>query len=118
MDLIEQSLSIIVFCLVIFGVVWLVRKGLSLIFPKLNKKDTKLNKVWEELLLPLMPMVFGGTAGWLISSYPYPELFTSTTAHVFFGIFCGLISGLTYRLVKQNIMKKIGKNNTSGPYTK
>jgi len=121
MDLIESSLSIIVFCLAVFAIVWVVRTVLCLIFPKLKQKNTKLNKIWEEFLLPVLPIIFGGSAGGLFSGYPYPELFVTTTAHVFFGLFCGLISGLVYRLIKQNIMKKIGKKVTPeepGPYVK
>jgi uncharacterized membrane protein len=111
MDLIEQSLSIIVFCLAIFAITWVIRKGLELIFPKLLEKDTKLKKVWEEYILRLIPIIFGGVLGGLITSYPYPETFETGVARVFFGIFCGLISTLVYRLIKRNILNKIGANS-------
>lgn len=107
MDIIEQSLTIIVFCLVLFFTAWVFRKGLELTFPKLVAKGTKLHKVWREFILPLVPVLFGGLAGGLFSTYPYPELFASTISHIFFGMFCGLISGLTYRLVKQNLLKNV-----------
>jgi hypothetical protein len=115
-DLIEQSLTTVVFCLVIFGVVWVFRTGLELLFPKLVAEGTKLNKVWREFILPLVPIVFGGLAGGLFSSYPYPELFTSTVSHVFFGMFGGLVSGLVYRLTKQNLLKDASGEYKDGPY--
>lgn len=107
MDIIEQSITIIVYCLAVFGIVYIIRKVLEFSIPKLLVLNTKLNKFWQELALPTMPVIIGGLAG-LIPQYPYPVQFISTYSHVFFGIFCGLISGLVYRLVKQNFVKKTG----------
>ena len=107
MDFITQSTSVIVLCLVIFSLAWIIRNSFETFWAKLLVKGTKLNKVWEELVLPTLPLVLGGVIGGFVEFYPYPEQFTGTTSRVFFGIFAGLISGLIYRLVKQNLLKKI-----------
>ena len=107
MDFVEQSMYVGVFCLAIFAVVHVLRLIAEYFIPKLLEDGTKLNSFYKKVLLPVVPVIFGGVTGGLVSSYPYPELFKSTISHVFFGLFCGLVSGLVYRVVKANLLKKI-----------
>lgn len=118
MDIITQSLAIIVFCLALFGISWVIRKCVEVSLPKILIFGTTINRFWRELILPVMPIVVGALAG-LIPSYPYPALFVSTYSHILFGIFCGLICGLVYRLMKQNLLNKLksatGENKPEDP---
>lgn len=108
MDFVEQSMYVGVFCLAIFAIIHVLRIVLEYFIPKLLDEETKLGGLYKKVLLPVVPVIFGGVAGGLISSYPYPEMFTSTISHIFFGLFCGLLSGLVYRVVKASLLKKIG----------
>lgn len=111
MTFIEQSWYVVVFCLAIFAIVFMLRKILEFFAPSLLSSGTKFGKFYTEVLLPILPVFLGGLSGGIFSSYPYPEMFTSFIAHVFFGLFCGLISGLVYRVIKAGLLKKIGDNN-------
>lgn len=99
LEAVEQFLSIatIVFCLVVAFLVLIQRRIAETAFPKIKR-----NKYWRGLFLPLGPAATGFLLSWLVTSYPYPELFAnSSVARAFFGITCGLASGVVYRIFKQ-----------------
>jgi hypothetical protein len=105
-DILSQLLTLatLVFSIAIFVLVWFQRRVVELVFPKVLTK-----KYWRELVVPAWPVVTGGFIAALISSYPYPDVFKNTwSARCAFGIFCGLFSGLVYRLTKKNLLEKLG----------
>lgn len=105
-DILSQLLTLatLVFTTAIFVLVWLQRRAVELAFPKVLTK-----KYWRELIVPAWPIVMGGLIASLVSSYPYPDVFKNTwSARCAFGIFCGLFSGFVYRLVKKNVLEKLG----------
>jgi len=113
------SLSTVVFCLAIFALVWIQRRGVEVIYPKIKDQTSKLGKIWGDFIINVLPLVTGGLLGGLISTYPYPDIFVSAPSRVFFGIVCGLVSGFSYRLLKKLIASKLDQKpeDVSGPYS-
>ena len=114
-DILSQLLTLatLVFSTAIFVLVWIQRRVVELAFPKLLTK-----KYWSELIVPVWPVGTGGLIAALISSYPYPDVFKGTwSARCAFGIFCGLFSGFVYRLVKKNLLEKLGVTTTTDTST-
>ena len=113
------SLSTVVFCLAIFALVWIQRRGVEVIYPKIKDQTSKLGKIWEGFIIHVLPLLTGGLLGGFISTYPYPDIFISASSRAFFGIVCGLVSGFAYRLLKQLIASKLDQKpeDVSGPYS-
>jgi hypothetical protein len=90
-----------------------------LTFSALTKAGTKLHKWWTEFIVPIAPLGTGALI-MLIPQLPVPEMFAdSMISRMFFGIFLGLLSGLVYRLVRKNIMQKLGNGDSeNSPYLK
>ncbi len=102
------TLSNIVFCLMISVLVFVVRRGVDAFW-----KTAKQNKIWNELVLPILPLVTGGTLGASIATWPYPEDFQTFGARVIFGCVAGLFSSQVYRIVKKMLEKKEKKVEVS-----
>lgn len=62
---------------------------------------------WENLVLPLFPLLLGGFMGRFMKMYPYPDGLTSVGGHVVFGFVAGMFSGLVYRYLKTMLNAKI-----------
>lgn len=106
------SLSTLVFCLAIFALVWVQRKGVETFLPKFAT-----TKAWKEFFMPVGPLGTGALLAALVQTYPYPEMFLNTTWYdrAIFGIACGLLSGLVYRIVKKNVVEKISSSINAPP---
>jgi len=118
MDVLAQllSLSNIMLCLAIVALVWVQRKGVEVLVSKLFKKDLKESKVWTEFFVPIGP-IGTGLLLMLVPGMPIPEMFADgTPAKMVFGLGLGLVSGLVYRLIKKNILDKMGKSDEETPY--
>jgi len=80
-------------------------------------KELKTSEVWREFLVPIGPICTGALLT-LIPQLPMPEMFMEGTLNrMVFGTGMGLISGLVYRLVKKNILEKMGKKDEETTYT-
>lgn len=104
-ETLEQFLTMpmIVYCLVIWCLVWAQRKGIEMAFPKLKNA-----KVWRELLVPVAPLGVGALLAIPLSMYPFPESFANHwTGRAAVGLVCGLGSGVVYRLAKKWILDKL-----------
>jgi len=95
------TLSNVVFCLMISVLVFVIRRGVNAFW-----KSAKQNKIWNELILPILPLVTGGCLAASISAWPYPEDFQTFGARVIFGCVAGLFSAHTYRVVHNMIKKR------------
>jgi hypothetical protein len=120
MDLILESISTIVFCGVIFGLVWVQRQLFEILFkrfkPTLLEGKTTASLLYKQLVLPATPLGAGGLLAMVFQMYPFPEIFAnSVEGKVFYGVFCGLISGWVYRFVKKTLEHKIKSISTSAP---
>lgn len=115
MDILNQVLSLenAVLCLAIVALVWALRKSLELSIPALTKAQGKASEWWREFVVPLAPLVSGGLL-MLIPQLPVPEMFAgSMPGRAVFGVGLGLLSGTMYRLVKQNLVKKLKERKES-----
>ncbi len=118
MDIILESISTVVFCGVIFGIVWIQRKLLEILFkrfkPSLLERKTTASIIYKDLIVPAGPLGVGGIVAMLFQAYPFPEIFVaSSEARAFYGVFCGLISGWVYRFVKKTLEHKIKSISTT-----
>lgn len=112
MDIILDSISTVAFCGVIFGLVWIQRKFFEILiqrfYPKLLDNTRLISKLYGEIFIPSTPLAVGGVLSFMYQSYPFPEIFSSSVeGRVFYGIFCGLISGWVYKIVKGFLKQKL-----------
>ena len=71
---------------------------------------------WQKFLVPIGPLGTGALLT-LIPQLPIPEMFAEGMLNrMVFGVALGLISTLVYRLVKKNILDKLGKKDEETPY--
>lgn len=98
------------FSLAIAGVTFIIRSIVEYFVKSMKEKD-----FWEELFLPIFPLILGSAMGWLMHMYPYPDGLTTISGRVIFGLVAGMFSGLAYRVIKSFLYNKlnIGGDNSS-----
>jgi hypothetical protein len=67
-------------------------------------KETKL---WNDLLLPILPVILGSSGSLIFKTFPYPDGLSSTGSRFIFGLVAGLLSTLFYRVIKSMLNQKI-----------
>lgn len=67
----------------------------------------KESKLWNDLILPILPVVIGPVGAILVNGYPYPDGILTSDARFVFGLVAGLLSGLMYRVIKAILNQKI-----------
>jgi hypothetical protein len=106
------SWQFLLFALGIFVPVWIIRKITEYFIPSASG-----NKLWEKLILPLMPIVVGSIVSYFATAYAYPLGLTSTSGRLMFGSVAGLLSGLIYQVIngmlKSTIQTYISNITTS-----
>lgn len=114
MDPIEMLLSwqFIVFGLSIAAVIFVIRTGVDFCIKNFKLSQFKIN-LWQDLLLPILPVFIGAGSAYVMKSFPYPEQLSSDGSKVLFGVVAGLFSGLIYRIVKSLISQKIKSSKNS-----
>lgn len=107
------SLVFFVFAFGINIVVIALRTGFEAIFKKLKFiKSVKLKNtfydLWNELILPIAPIVIGALLAYFIKDYPYPaEFAVSSSGRIFFGLIAGFFSSSVYKFAKFYVKKYI-----------
>lgn len=110
MELLSQLLSTtnLVLCLAVVALVWVQRKGFELLIKKAFKKDLSKYDIWTEFLVPLAPLGTGALLT-LIPQLPVMAMFAEGLLNrMVFGLGLGLVSGLVFRLIKKNVVEKVG----------
>lgn len=82
-------------------------------FATVLKKDLSASKLWNELVLPVAPILFGVLAAILVKNFPYPGF--TPDAHgivargdrIIFGLVAGGFSTVMYRVIKSLLYQKI-----------
>lgn len=93
----------VLFSLVVAVIMYVTRTILEYCIPKLI--DTRL---WNSLLLMLLPVFIGaGLGGWW-KMYPYATGLTTISEHVGYGAVAGLLSTLLFKIIKELLMQKMG----------
>lgn len=62
-------------------------------------KGAATSKLWNNLIIVILPILLGGGIGAVFKTYPYGELI-SIGDHVVFGVVAGLLSGLLFKIIK------------------
>lgn len=103
------SWQFLFFCLGIAALTFVFRKLLEFtILDNPSLPGNRNSRVWRELILPILPVIFGGFAGYLAKMYPYPMgLVNSSYGRISFGLVAGLLSGLIYRVIFAILRAKI-----------
>lgn len=96
------SWQFLLFALGMFAITWFIRSVIEYIFPKIVGAT-----LWEKLILPAMPSVFGGIIAYFAKSYAYPDGLVSTSARLMFGCVAGMFSGLVYQVVKGMLKDRV-----------
>mgnify|MGYP003480826292 CR=1 FL=1 len=99
------------FMMTIFVLTFMARKAFEL-FPAIspNTPHTKLQVVWEEVLLPIVPPVLGAGFTTLVPEFPYPEQVVShgTGTLIAYGLSFGFISSVMWRILAKLIRMRTG----------
>lgn len=79
----------------------------------LVKKSLANSQLWNDLLLPILPVIIGALASYVLKVFPYPGFpagpggVIPTGDRLIFGLVAGLLSGLMYRVIKSLLYQKI-----------
>jgi len=87
----------VLFALGIFVLTYITRLAVQFFW-----KAWRASRLYNDLLLHLMPIIMGGGVAAFALKYPWPEvLAVSLSARIFYGIFLGMICGLVYGRVRK-----------------
>lgn len=75
----------------------------------------KESKLWNDLLMPILPIIVGALGALAIRSYPYPNNLTSGGSRFVFGLGAGLLSTVLYRLITALISQRISAAISQNP---
>lgn len=108
MDIFQTLLTwqFLLLCLTISAVMFVVKQTSAYVFNKYYKLR-KLLKLWNDVIVPILPIFIGGVLVKLAPGYPYPESLKDLGSKIFFGITAGLFSGLVYRVLKSLLLSNI-----------
>lgn len=88
------SWNLLLFSLGIFSLVWVIRTVVEYYIDGVEH-----NKLWEKLIIPLMPVLIGALVALIAKKYPYPDGLTTVSARLMVGSVAGMLSGLVYQVI-------------------
>lgn len=102
------TLPFVFFCLAVFFTTHTVRKIVEALLPAIRKDTplTRSQKVWEEFLLPSLPILVGLVLGVLLKSWPWPVGIVGWASRAIAGGVAGFLSTWIYRMVRSFLTKK------------
>lgn len=109
MDPILQTLlswQFLVFGIAVASFMFVLRRTVEYILANCQVA-AKESKLWNDLLLPILPVLVGVGGALTFKSYPYPDGLTTTGDRFIFGLVAGLLSTLFYRVIKAMLIQKI-----------
>jgi hypothetical protein len=92
----------VLFSLGLVAIIFVIRTTLQYFFQSLV-----FSKLWNNLILPIAPIIIGGSLSVLLKAYPTPAGFTSSGDHLIFGAVAGLLSGLIFSVIKGTLGSSI-----------
>jgi hypothetical protein len=116
----------LIFMAVCYILTFFTRRTVETMWPSLQKKAdendpaktylTKMARVWNELILFVIPVFFGAVTAMLAKKYPFPEGFQTLSARALFGVVTGFFSGFAFKILMQIIGRRFGValSGTSG----
>lgn len=109
MDPILQTLlswQFVIFSMAIASIIFVIRKVAEYLMDN-YASAAKESKLWNELILPILPVFLGSFGAYFFKSYPYPNGLTSSGSRIVFGLVAGLLSTLLYRVIKALLGQKM-----------
>jgi len=109
------SIQTIIFIIIVNLAVMVFRKLVETGAPKIakifpDKYEGWWVAFWKQWVLRATPAIMGGLIAFLVTGYPYPEMFAEFVAgRVFFGIVAGLCANSTYKFFMYYMKKLIPK---------
>jgi hypothetical protein len=106
------SWQFILFGLAVAAVMYVLRIVVEY-FMVLAKQNPAASPLWNDLLLPILPVILGASAGYFFKLFPYPWFANGPRGYVvvgdrvIFGLVAGLLSTLMYRVIKSLLYQKI-----------
>lgn len=94
----------VMFALFVATLMYILRTVLEYFFPKLTTA-----KIWNSLLLMILPVLIGGFLGWFLNAYPYATGLTTKMDHLAYGSVAGLLSTIIFKVVKELLGSKISQ---------
>lgn len=107
------SVPVVVFCLFLFGIIFVQRKIIEHFLPQLKDKTYKFYSLWRDVVLPVEPIIVGTALGHVLTFYPFPEIFQDSTSRAMVGFVCGLVCNVVYKIVKKNLTQRFLKSDPS-----
>lgn len=106
------SLQFVLFCLGVSAIVEIFRRLVDFfILDNPNIKANRTSKFWRSVVLPSAPVIIGLIITLFATEYPYPEMLTSKSSQLIFGLVGGGFSTLAYKAVRAFFKKFIRKQN-------
>lgn len=99
-----MSWQFIMFCLMLQALTFIVRK---IVDYKMLTDPNKDYKFWNDLILPILPIILGCVIGFLAKRYPFPEHFSLPSTRIFFGLVAGLLSSMIYKVTWGMLKSKL-----------
>lgn len=99
------SWQFILFALMIYGIVYGIRIVIEYYFKKFS-----LTHFYNEVFLPLSPMITGLVLALFATGYAYPAGLSSFSGREMFGFVAGLTSTTIYRVLNSILNKNSGNN--------
>lgn len=96
------SWQFVMFSLVIAAIMYVIRTILEFFIPKLMNF-----KIWNSLLLMLLPIFIGASLGDWWKMYPYAIGLTTTSEHIAYGAVAGLLSTVLFKVIKELLINKV-----------
>ena len=94
----------------ISAVTFVIRKVAEWFLDKPWFPGSKVSDIWGKLILPILPIIVGGLAGYFFSGFPYPEGFsTNASGRTVYAMVAGLLSTTCFRVFKDFLLSKLPK---------
>jgi len=100
------------FCLAIAALTFVFRKIGDFIINN-YKWAAIVVRFWNDLMLPILPVVLGCVTALILKKYPYPDNLTTGGSRFIWGLVAGLLSGLVYRIVKSFLNNQINSKGSA-----
>ncbi len=102
-EFVERFWPGLLFAFGCFVITWVIRRVVQGIVPKM-----KVNYYWNEVALPTLPVVIGGSVALVFVQYPYPMENPAWYARLLLGIVAGFTSSWAVKIVKAFIKHRTG----------
>jgi len=113
MEILELGLFFIILSVSTWILTWFIRKLTETLFPQWNDKSNKMETIWRDVILPLLPAVFGGLIC-LVKTLPFPsEIGDNLLVHAGFGVLAGFCSAYVVKVVKSQLKSKLPEATTN-----